>query len=280
MSRHGKILLPILVALIVISLSIAGILFYLYQKEHASNIQLQDQIAELTTRQRSTEGKLDETKKTASELTLKLQEANSKVTSLTEELTQQKSVLTDTTNELDQVKSDLAQQKTQRQDLENRLKSTQDEGKQIKEQIKLIQQQKSELEEKLKNLEATSNGVELGKVIVNNEGVVVDPKVKPKTVNKASEAEVKPQKVVKNPVVASGLEGKIIIVNKEFNFAVIDLGSKDNVSVGDEFAVSRAGKYIGDLKVEKVHESMSAAGFIPELKDLIKENDIVAQKAK
>ncbi len=283
MYRNGKIILPVLILLIIISLVFGGVVFYLYQQEHAQNIQLQQQIADLGERQRKTEGKLEETKKTASELTLKLQEANSKVDSLTNDLTQQKSALTEATNKLEQFKADLAQQKSQRQDLENRLKTAEDEGKQIKEQIKIVQQQKTELEDKLKNIEAGSGGVELGKVVVNGEIPVIDNTVKGKAKaaqDKVSAADTKVQKVVKNPVISAESEGKVIIVNKEFNFAVINLGSKDNVSVGDEFSVSREGKYIGDLKVEKVHESMAAAGFIPELKDFIKENDKITPKAK
>ena len=276
MSRKGTIILPVLIVLIIISLSFGALSFYLYQKEHAQNIQLQDQITELNQRQRITEGKLEDAKKAASELTLKLQEANSKVDSLTEELTQQKSALTETSNKLDQVNSDLQQQKSLREDLEGRLKTAQDEGKQIKEQIKIIQQQKTQLEDKIKNLEAGSGGVELGKVIVNSEGVVVDNAAK----GKPNVAVAKPQNAGNKSVPPAGLEGKVMIVNKEFNFVVINLGSKDKVNVGDAFAVSRNSKYIGDLKVEKVHESMSAAGFAVELKDQIKENDKITQKAK
>lgn len=285
MYRDGKIILPILIVLIIISLSFGGLSFYLYQKEHAQNIQLQQQIADLGERQRKTESKLDETKKIVSELTLKLQEANSKVSSLTDELNQSKSAFTEASNKLEQFKADLAQQKTQRQDLETRLKTAQDEGQKIKEQVKIVQQQKTELEDKLKNIEAGSNGVELGKVVVNGEVPIVDNTAKGKAKaaaakKKASAASAKPENEGKAPAPAANSEGKIMIVNKEFNFVVINLGSKDGINVGDEFSITREGKYIGDLKVEKVHESMSAAGFIPELKDLIKENDKITPKAK
>ena len=121
MHRNGKIILPILIVLIIISLSFAGLAFYLYQKEHAQNIQLQQQIADLGERQHKTESKLEETKRIVSELTLKLQEANSKVSSLTDELNQSKTAFTEASGKLEQVKADLAQQKTQREDLEGRL---------------------------------------------------------------------------------------------------------------------------------------------------------------
>lgn len=286
MYYKGKIILPVLIVLIIISLSFGGSSFYLYQKEHAKNIQLQEQISQLGDRQRATEKRLEDAKKTASELTLKLQEASSKVDTLTKEISQGKTAFTEASNKLEQFKSDLAQQKTLRQDLENKLKETQDEGKQIKEQLKIVQQQKTELEEKFKNMEAGSGGVELGKVVVNGGVPIVDNTAKGKSKAKAAKQKIAAPAVspadkdVKITAPSTVPDSKVMIVNKEFNFAVINLGSKDGVSVEDEFSITREGKYIGDLKVEKVHDSMSAAGFLPELKDLIKENDKITPKAK
>jgi flagellar basal body-associated protein FliL len=286
MHRKGSIILPILIVLFIISLlAVAGV-FYLYQNEHAQNVKLQGQIVELQNLQRDTASKLDESKKIATDLTLKLQEAKNSVDSLSGELAAEKSAHAETTNKLEQLKDDLSKQKTMREDLENRLNQVQDDGKQIKEQIKIMQQQKVALEEKIKNLESGASGVELGKVIVNpelsplvNKAGVAQPKMAD---NKINALDAKVSKVFPNQPSRSvnALEGKVMIVNKEFNFVVINLGSKDKVNVGDEFLVSRAGKPIGDLKVEKVHEVMSAAGFPAELKDLIKENDKITQKIK
>jgi hypothetical protein len=62
---------------------------------------------------------------------------------------------------------------------------------------------------------------------------------------------------------------------------VINLGSKDGVALGNEFAVYRNNKFIGDMKVEKVHDAMAAAGFSsPDMKDKVNEGDKVVQKAK
>ena len=286
MYRKGTIILPVLIVLTIISLVLATSIFYLYQKESTQNIKLQEQIAELETRQRLTASQLEQSKKIASDLTLQLQEAKNRMDSLTGELTAEKSAHAETSNKLEQFKTDLSNQKSLREDLENRLKQVQEDSKQIKEQIKIMQQQKIELEEKIKNLEAGAANVELGKVVVNPE--LVQPannvaQAQPKIAeDKINTPETKIPKVTKQeqPLLAKGQEGKVMIVNKEFNFVVINLGSKDKVNVGDEFLVSRAGKPIGDLKVEKVHEFMSAAGFAAELKDLIKENDKVTQKIK
>jgi hypothetical protein len=286
MHCKGKIILPVLIGLFIISLLAAAGAFYLYQKEYAQNIKLQGQIVGLENLQRDTSNKLDESKKTATDLALRLQEAKSKMDSLSSELNAEKLAHQETSLKLEQFQVDLSKQKSLREDLENQLKQVQDDAKQIKEQIKIMQQQKVDLEEKIKNLEAGAGGVELGTVVVNPElfpstkaATLAQPEMSDKK-NNASEAKV--SKIVKNQParLIKGKEGKVMIVNKEFNFAVIDLGSKDKISVGDEFLVSRAGKPIGDLKVEKVHEAMSAAGFAAALKDLIKENDLVTQKTK
>ena len=275
MYRQGKIILPVLIVLIIISLALAAGIFYLYQKEYAQNVKLQEQIVDLENRQRLTVSQLEESKKVATDLTLKLQEAKNRMDALAGELAAEKSAHAEASNQLEQFKTDLSQQKSLREDLENRLNQVQNDSKQIKEQIKIMQQQKVALEEKIKNLETGAGGVELGKVVVNpevhssNDTAQVGPNTK---VSKVAKKE--------QPSLAKSLEGKVLIVNKEFNFVVINLGSKDKVSVGDEFLVSRAGKSIGDLKVEKVHEFMSAAGFAAELKDFIKENDKVTQKTK
>ena len=262
MNRKGAILIPALIGLIFISLALAVGAFYSYQNEHAKTIQLQAQIEELNTRQRITEGKLADSKKVATELQIKLEEAKGQISVLGKELDQEKSARLEASNRLEQFKADLEQQKALRRDIETMLNQAKDNGKRLVEDNKIIRKQKDELEAKIKDLEVGANGVELGTVVVNTESV--------------------PVKVEKKSGVSQGknLEGKVMVVNKDYNFAVINLGSNDGVNIGDQFSVYHGGKIIGEVKVEKVHESMSAAGFAVELKDTLKEDDKVVQKAK
>ena len=267
MNRKAGIL--IFGGLLVISFAIAAGAFYSYQNEHAKSIRLQAQVDELTSRQRTTEAKLEDAKKTVTRLQLELQEVKGQIDTLSKDLAQEKSSRLEASNKLEQLKADLEKQKTLRQDLEDKLNLASTEGKKIKEQVKVIQQQKDELEAKLKELESGSNGVELGKVVVNSEVLQEKPASMLSKAEKKSEA-----------LKEKTLEGKVMVVNKDYNFAVINLGSKDGVKTDDVFLVYRGGKVIGELKVEKVHESMAAAGFSEDLKNIIGENDKVAQKAK
>jgi hypothetical protein len=123
--------------------------------------------------------------------------------------------------------------------------------------LKELESTKKAFEEKVKSLEEKVQNVELGKIVVSPD-------------QKGAEAQ---------PAAAVKLEGKISVVNKEYNFAVINLGNKDGVNVGDVFSVIHNNKNAGDLKVEKVHDNMSAAGFVtPDLKDIIAEGDRVELK--
>lgn len=258
--------------LLVIAFAIAAGAFYSYQNEHAKAVRLQAQVDELTARQRVTESKLEDSKKMVTRLQLELQEVKGQIDTLSKELAQEKSSRLDASNKLGQLKADLEQQKTSRQDLEGRLNQASSEGLKMKEQIKVIQQQKDQLEAKLKELEGGSDGVELGKVVVNSEVLKEKPLPAAAQTSKADKKAEAPK--------TSVLEGKVMVVNKDYNFAVINLGSKDGVKIDDLFSVYRGDKVIGELKVEKVHESMSAAGFSEDLKNIINENDVVAQKAK
>jgi predicted RNase H-like nuclease (RuvC/YqgF family) len=249
---------------------------------------LKEQVSDLEKRQRLTSEQLEDAKKKATELSLRLQEINDKMDSLSSELAVEKSAHAETSGKLDQSRSDLERQKSLREDLEKRLNQVQDESRQAREELKVIQQQKTDLEEKIKNIEKGPGGVELGTVVVNPDGSPAAagqisaeaplPQATGPKDRKPSRAQKVP--VEENVAAAGGLVGKVMIVNKEFNFVVINLGSKDKVGLGDEFVVSRDGKTIGEIKVEKVHEFMSAAGFSAGLGDLIKENDKVTKKSK
>jgi len=57
---------------------------------------------------------------------------------------------------------------------------------------------------------------------------------------------------------ASVFPGKILAVNADNNFVIIDLGASSGVKIGDMFNVYRAGKPIGSLAVIQIRDSISA----------------------
>lgn len=171
------------------------------------------------------------------------------------------------------------------------------------------------LEIKSSGLEAKVKGIELGTIVVAPQAVKKEIKSEKATAkelkainaqekaNKAAEDKLKkaaekaekakakkeakivtkkieqPPAPTPNISAAAQQEGSIAVVNKEYNFAVINLGNNEGVKLGAVYSVFHNNNYIGDVKVEKVHESMSAAGFVTEeLKDKITEGDKVVEK--
>lgn len=262
-----------LILLIVVALALAGGIFYLYQQERAKNLSLNEQLQEVNNKYKITDEELRKTKQYSSDLEFKLRASETKITNITDELQKEKAAREDALMKLEEISSALEQQKTLRTDLENKLTQAHNDLKKLQEQLKTLENKKVELENKLKEMSAVPSGgaaqnnVELGTIVVTPESAKAVPAAS-KTPAKAN----KPK---------AALEGKVLVINKEYNFAIINLGNKDGVGVGDIFVVYHANKHIGDISVEKVHDSMSAAGFLSaDLKNKVSEGDKVVAKTK
>jgi septal ring factor EnvC (AmiA/AmiB activator) len=274
--NQGKTVL--LVILIVISLALAGGGFYLLQQERAKNLSLQEELEDLKTKQRVAETKLEEYKKDVARLDVQVQEARNQVGTLGEELKREKAAKEESLNQIEQLRVELDQQKGLRQDLEKKFTQAQADAKKVQAQVRDLESQRTTLEAKVNELETKAqaeeqNNVELGTIVVSPEAAAAEGKA-------AIPVSSVPAKKTAITSLQSIQEGKVLVVNKEYNFAVISLGLKDGVDVGNVFSVYRAGKkYIGDIKIEKVHDSMAAAGFVTgSIKNKISENDTVRRK--
>jgi len=258
----------IFIILILVSLSFAGTAFFLLQKEKTKNLSLQEELDSLKIKHNAAETRLEEYKKTISRLDLKLKDAQTNIDTLSSTLEQETKAKQEALDQVQQLEEDFQQQKGLRANLEIKLEQTQKNTERAQAQLKEIESKKAELEAKIKDLEAQSQqaqaqGVELGTIVVGPEGSSVS----------AGQT--------KGKAVTSSLEGKVLVINKDYNFVVINIGSKDGVSAGDVFALYHNNKYIGDIKVGKIHESMSAADFTSgSIRDVVSEGDRVVQKAK
>jgi vacuolar-type H+-ATPase subunit I/STV1 len=82
------------------------------------------------------------------------------------------------------------------------------------------------------------------------------------------------EKIVIKP--GSVVTGKIIMVNKDYAFVVVNLGSTHNIKVGDILSVYRNDEFIGKVQIERAEEKMSAAAVLLDWQNVeFKENDVV-----
>ena len=58
------------------------------------------------------------------------------------------------------------------------------------------------------------------------------------------------------------LSAKVLVVNREFHFVVIDLGRKDGIMAGEELIVYQDSKEVGKVQVEKIYDAMSTAAIL------------------
>lgn len=279
MGRKANVTTVFLIILMVLTLGLAGGGFYLFQKEKLRTQELEGKLEDLNKKQLSAEAALRKSKETVDELRSQLNDSKAQITALNVDLEQQKkdgqnsrSALAESQAKIAQLNEDLEAQKGRREDLEKKFTSLQEDVRKAEGKIKALDSQKVALESKVKELEAKTQEVELGKIVVNPD------------VSQAESKDYGTQTVTEkygNEPQILGLQGKVLVINREYNFAVINLGSKDGIDVGDEFSIYRSNKYIGDIKVEKVHESMAAAGFLTgDMKDKVNEGDKVVQKVR
>jgi peptidoglycan hydrolase CwlO-like protein len=265
MAEKVKSPVILLIGLIIISLCLAGGVFLGLQKEKAKNLALQAELEDVKTKQKAAEAKLEESQRLVANLESRVEEARRQVDSLSEELQAERVAKQEVLAQIGEVKAQLEEQRDLRDELEKKFTQAQQGIEKLQAELQELQAKKDELETKLKGLEEAKQAkdVELGKIVVSPEagqaqGAAVAPGAKPVSV-----------------------EGKVLVINKEYNFLVINLGKKDGIVVGDEFAVYHENRYIGDAKAEKVHDSMSALGFLTtDLKGKISEGDIVVRKGK
>ena len=58
------------------------------------------------------------------------------------------------------------------------------------------------------------------------------------------------------------LRGKVITINRPYDFIVIDLGRRDGIQMGDMLKVHHDREVIGVVRVERVYETLSAAAIL------------------
>lgn len=282
MGEKAKITTLLLVLLMLVALALAGGIYYFYQKEHAKNLSLQIELEDLKTKNNIKEAELERLRVLKEEIEGKLKESLVRADTLTSDLEKEKSAKLEALSRLDQLKADLEKQKELRVDLEGKYNQAQNDFKKVQSQLNSLDTQKNELQAKVTDLQAQNKGVELGKIVVSPEAGSKAKSNKP--ANKKSEKK-KPQQQKtekqKQEVKVAKLEGKVLVVNKDYNFVVINLGIQSGINLGDIFALYHDDKYLGDVKVEKIHDVMAAAGFSStNIKDKVKEGDRVVAKTK
>jgi predicted RND superfamily exporter protein len=290
----GKSRYPWLVAILVsvVFLAVVYGASQLIKKEKERNLALQEELNDVKAKQKISELKLEESKAKISEMETGIQNAQIQIDSLSSLLEQEKKARAEALAQIDELKASLDEQKQLRERIEESMKKAQSEVEKLQAQVKEFDSRKNDLETRISELETKSKGVELGTIVVGSDkkqAATAPAKSAPAAKKEAGKQNVQPPAAQtgqspaapEQPAASTALEGRLLVVNKDYNFVVINLGSKDGISVGQMFTVYSGDKETGEIKVEKVHDSMAAAGFVnPAMKDKVREGDKIIPKNK
>lgn len=237
MLKDMKSIGAIIVAVIFLFSTI--VLFVMLTGERNSKTALQSELTEVMKAKKKLSQEIDEVKVSKSELEMKLSTLEAQAKTLSESYEKEKAQgeslkqeLAKRYTELGSVKGQLEGIATEKQNLQEQLDQEKTKYNQLKERVDKLVGVKDELESKIKDI-VDKQGVELERIVVKEQGE---------------------------------LEGKVLVVNKEYNFVVTDMGSDDQIELGDVLTVFRDGKYVGECQVEKIYDTMSASTILKEVK--------------
>lgn len=261
MKREGRAITILLILLSAASIVVAGIIYLGLEKEKGQSAAYLKKSSSLEEEKASLEKEINRYKSELSQANTKLGESEKKIRELLISLDQEKSKNQDLFASLNK---ELEETKKTKADLEKKISQNDAELGSLKAEIEKLQKAKEDLEKRMQGGSLASSDVQLGKIVVASEGSLG-----------AGGGSIQPATSTRPT------DGKILVVNKEYAFVVVNLGSRDGISSGDTLSVYQKNKYIGDIIVERVDIAMSSANFAdPGLKDTVKEDDRVTIKPR
>ena len=267
-AQAGKMLVPLLSILAALSMGVAGFSIYLViQKgEQLQTAQRNLQLAESENNDLKT--RVAAVQQDKARVEQELAGAQQGLVQAKEQLDQSlkaQETLTRSVEarerELARVNKDLEQAHDDSTRVSGQIAKLQSERDEAKRQLAELERAKNDLETKL--MAADQPTVELDKVLVNGAagGGELGGDILPASAS---------------PVAGADSNGQVVVINREYDFIVMNLGKNHGVAVGQEFQVARGNEVLGRVKVEKVYDELSAAAILPDSrKNSIKEGDTV-----
>lgn len=294
MNSSGKVLVVFSVIIAILLLSLTAISIFLFQKEIEKRQLTEVVLEESKDKEIKLEDGLAKIKREKFLLEEKNKEFDEQINSLLDELELQEGLTKELKGEnlllkgriekiikeKDLFEAQLAGVDSLKEkigELRTTLKSEADAKNELEKKIKVVEASKKELKAeiaKLKEISAPAlaqheNDSDKEKNVEENKAGVV---------KKEETEKIELKEIVVTP--GKAMEGRIISVDKETEFVIINLGKKDGVKIGKIMSVYRGKDYLGDIKVTRLQPEMSAADLLPPFSSrLVRKNDrVVVQK--
>lgn len=231
-----------------------AVLYVFLNAEQSKRESVEKQLMQTVQEKETVEKDLEETIKVKVNLETQLKDLETKMQGISKELENEKQLKEDALTKLDKAQKDTEGMRTQLDsEKRSRLVLTTEKAR-LSDELTRAKKDYDSIKTQLEQLKRVKDALEA----------------------KVSEMLVKQQAELEKIVVTpKDIEGKVLVVNKEFGFVVVNIGEKDGVKVGTPLNVYRDDKLVGKVQVDKVYPAMSGASILPETKGILKENDIV-----
>lgn len=281
------VLLTVLVVVSMFAVSAAAALYMAKENEVNKRLAVERELTNLEVEKENLQGKLEELRILSDVLEKDVAQGKKNYRAILEQFDvaqEEKRALMQVIEErvvvITDLRSRVAGEERENKRLNQRIEITLKENEDIRLQLEQIRIGKEALENKIIELNSTQNssrGVELGRIVVEEGAVTTAPQA-------SNQAEISQGKKMSgsNKVNITALpppakiEGQVLVVNKEFDFVVVNIGEKDGIKESEVLEVYRGNKLLGRVQVERIYDTMSSAVILKEFtKDEILEGDIV-----
>jgi chromosome segregation ATPase len=176
---------------------------------------------------------------------------------------------------MDSIAAELVREKNDKFQIDSNAKTIKDENKFLRRQLKALNNHKIDLERRLADLQDKNSTLNrrldemetmlkqrLFKTEALKKDMQLEEKAKPLETEKESveltPIVVRPQKVSVSSEEIAGLIGKVLAVNRENNFIIVDLGEDSGVKIGNIFTVYRQDQPVAEVVVIQTRKDISA----------------------
>jgi cell shape-determining protein MreC len=223
---------------------------FLGWKTRENAIQLQSNLTDAKSAQRTAEGKQKTAEKARDEATTKLEEQEATLKKAQEDLTNTRGELQNLKADYDKAKADVDEKSKRLAEVEAAMKSITTPGvspEQMGAQVKELSDAKNRLQTEL------------------DEAKQVQETLREKAEAAEGQLASKEQtiKSYQGPIVQRGLSGKVLAYNPGWNFVVLNIGDRAGLRNGVQMVVTRGGAMVGRVRVTTVEPSTAIADVLP-----------------
>ena len=287
--HSGKTLTIFVILIIIVLASSTSIGFFLYHKESDMRHSIESELNEGRATETKLQTQLKEAQKRLTVLEDKNKEADDKINNLMDEAelndglhnalktenTSLKEALDTAKKEKEKIFTDLQDTDKRYQEAAGLLKAQQEKTQALTKRVAELEDARQKSDAKIAAMKADLMPYNDRTADQQIAGEVVPPGGTPGGTpgQRTDKDKVELDKIVVNP---NGVRGKILSVDKDAEFVVCSLGLKQGIKPEDLLSVYRGEEYLGDVKVSRVQQDMSAADIVPPFSSRkVRKNDIV-----